>query len=436
MKHLALIWAAVLLACASALGADWTAYNDCIGVSGAFPDNTAANATKYYPGVTGVLKDFDTGWLVPASVQVAVSNVQYTGSGAALEFAAGTDAYNMFHGKVDVTNGVIYYGSTGDWNVDLIFSGLAPTASYEVGTTFDRGSYSNRWSEVSITGADSYTYAASAGAFKVAEDAVRMVSNNTALGYVARWTDVKPGADGSFTIRHTYDPSGPGQDGNKAYGPGAVMLQQFNGPPLVQRVVIAQNHFLEQPYIPTGQEVGTVNWTPAAGDTELGFSTTYAEQAKTSGTRALGPYDSSSSPHRYRIRSFQADVVFDTVDISLYKDVEVSLDILRSSGFEDTEYFRGVLSNGVDTIDLFRLDPAGLNALTENTWYTVTATVPDTWTSLSLTVSGMNNSSTCAETFNFDNLKITGSPVPEPGTLVMLLGAAVLGLVAWRRRRK
>jgi len=441
MKRVLVLLMITMLACAAvAHAADWTAYNDCIGVDAGQANNTAPNATSYYPGQSGALKDFGTGWVLPVSVLVSVNNVQYTGGGAGSEFTAGTDAYNMFHGKVDVTNGVIYYGSSGDWNVDLVFSGLSPTASYEVGTTFDRGTYSDRWSKVSITGADSYTYASSAGAFKVGEDAVSMVSNNTANGYVAKWTDVKPGADGSFSIRHTYAPTaadipgGASQNGNRAYGPGAFMLQQSGGPPLVHRVQIAKNHFLEQPYVADNGGVGTVNWTPGPGNTELGFTTTgIVSQGDVNHT--LGPYNSSSSPHRYRVRGYAADVAFSAVDISKYWDVTVSLDMLRTDTFEAGDYFRAILSNGTDTMDLVRLEGAAINNQTAGVWYTYTADVPGSWKSLLLTVSASDNSSSGAEVLNFDNIVISGT-IPEPGTLVMLAGAGIVGLaLIWRRRK-
>jgi len=440
MRHLALVCAVVLLTCAGASGADWTAYNDCIG-STTGSDTTAANATRYGPGGTGVLKDFDTGWLIPASVQVVVNDMNASiGTGAAAEFAAGTDAYSMFHGNVDVTNGVIYYGSTTNWYVDLAFTGLAPAASYTLGTTFDRGSYTDRWSKVSITGADSYTYAASAAAWKVDDSAVTILSNNTANGYVAKWTDIKAGGDGAFTVRYSLAgaaerPGGTSQDSNKAYGPGAFMLQQFNGPPLVERVTIAKNHFLEQSYVADNGGIGTVNWSPGASDTELGYTTTgIVEQGAVNHT--LGPYDSGSSPHRYRVRGYAADVAFSAVDISMYNDVQVSLDVLRTDGFEAGDYFRAVLSNGTDTMDLVRLEGAAINNQTAGSWYTYTAAVPESWASLLVTVSASDNSSAGAEVLNFDNLVISGTVVPEPGTLVMLLGAAVLGLIAWRRRRR
>ena len=45
-----------------------------------------------------------------------------------------------------------------------------------------------------------------------------------------------------------------------------------------------------------------------------------------------------------------------------------------------------------------------------------------------------NDNATSDHVLAIDDVQVSG--VPEPGTLVMLLGAAVLGLVAWRRRGK
>jgi hypothetical protein len=43
-------------------------------------------------------------------------------------------------------------------------------------------------------------------------------------GYVARWTEVKPGSDGDFTIRATHN-SGA-ESGNKAYACDVFLLEE------------------------------------------------------------------------------------------------------------------------------------------------------------------------------------------------------------------
>jgi hypothetical protein len=67
--------------------------------------------------------------------------------------APGTDAYNTFHGIVDMT-GTIYYGTAGWW-VDVNFTGLDPSKSYTFATSASRAkdrtdgepnAYPTRWS--------------------------------------------------------------------------------------------------------------------------------------------------------------------------------------------------------------------------------------------------------------------------------------------------
>ena len=52
-----------------------------------------------------------------------------------------------------------------DWYVDMVFSGLDPAMTYDITTTMDRGvsTNTNRWTKISISDADAFTYAASAG---------------------------------------------------------------------------------------------------------------------------------------------------------------------------------------------------------------------------------------------------------------------------------
>jgi hypothetical protein len=440
MKRRVLGMALVVFASATMARADWTAYNDCIGVSdtATMTDNTAANASKYYRGQSGLLKDFATGTSVSASVTVnTTGNTQGPGGGAPSAFAAGTDAASIFSGKVDLTNGVIYYGDSG-WTVDLVFTGLNSTSQYALATTFDRGrsDYTDRWSVVSIQDADAYTYASSAGTWKVSDSAVSIQSYNTANGYVAKWTGIKAGADGDFTIRFTQAANTPGvqipvgatQNDRLGYGPGAFMLQEIGG---IERVNIAQNHFKEV-------AAGATDWTPGTGNTELGFKTSNATQQGAGETKTIGAYSSSSSPDRYRVRGYMADLTFDPVDVTEFKDVKVSFDVLRRDNFEGEDYLRAIATNGTDSIDLVRLEAEAIqNTLTTaDQWYTFSADIPDSWDTVVLKISASDNASGSAEILDFDNIRFVGTQVPEPGTLAMLAGVAVVGLFLARRRCK
>ena len=108
------------------LGA-WIAYNDCAWASG----QLETNITKYSitsGSTSGLLVDYDTGNQTPVTANVTSSGspTVFTGTYGGSETAAGTDAYNAFHGIVDMP-GAIQYGSSG-WSVTITFTGLCPGA--------------------------------------------------------------------------------------------------------------------------------------------------------------------------------------------------------------------------------------------------------------------------------------------------------------------
>jgi hypothetical protein len=51
--------------------------------------------------------------------------------------------------------------------------------------------------------------------------------DNTANGYVARWIGIRPGADGSFTVRATHAPDA--ESGNKAYAFDVFRIARSDG---------------------------------------------------------------------------------------------------------------------------------------------------------------------------------------------------------------
>lgn len=224
---------------ASAHG-EFTAYNDFVTSFSSDANVTHHSTITAYdtPEVSAAfaLKNYATGVDLPVTMQITNRNGNPTGSGPGAEMSAGTDGANIFGGKCLTAGQVIWYGTASAWYVDLLFQNLNPSAKYTFAGTVDRGNSSyanNRWTAISITGADTSVYAASAGAYKVDDSMVSIDSYNTVNGYVARWTDIAPGADGAFTVRFTYAtdaeiPSaytGTNQNGY-GYGPAAIMLQE------------------------------------------------------------------------------------------------------------------------------------------------------------------------------------------------------------------
>ncbi|MBN1674039.1 MAG: fibronectin type III domain-containing protein [Kiritimatiellae bacterium] len=178
----------------------FTAYNDLAWESG----QLALNITAYSRGQGGALVDYRTGAALGARLSLdSGGSGPYLDQGA--NAAGGTDAGAVFNGIVDC-RGLIAYDAA---NLVMRFSGLDPALSYEVVVFGNRDNalYTDRITKNWIGGADSFVNAASAGAdFSGPADASTGIANgyNTANGYVARFTEVDPGADGLFEL-HVYD---------------------------------------------------------------------------------------------------------------------------------------------------------------------------------------------------------------------------------------
>jgi len=225
----------------------WIAYNDSIDV---FPDETPANATDFGlgrsylgEGPSGKLLDFETG--EDTGVMVTFEETLSTGSiNWATDFASftpGSDAAEIFEGILDLS-GNMSYGDDPGWALDLTFSNLDPDVSYTFAATVHRNGgedYASRVTNWLLSGAESATYASSEAAHKIDETNLEFSTGNNPDGLVARWTDIQPGADGSFTIRTSHGVGAanggiPGADAYRGYAGGLFMLEaQSDGVPLM-----------------------------------------------------------------------------------------------------------------------------------------------------------------------------------------------------------
>jgi len=234
MRESGVIAIGCLALATGAFAADWTAYNDSVT-----PFLGEGNVTQIgrFTGTvaSGELIDWGSGTPTGVIATHVDGGSNGPGSGAGMP-APGTDAYNLFNDKVTLGS-LIYYGNAEGWYQDVVFTGLDPSEEYTFASLHNRGSYTDRWSVVSILDADSSTYACSAGAFKVSETSVSLSSDQTTTGYAAQWTNIKPGADGDFTMHYTHSTAGAGidrpaatnQDGRKAYPLAGFMLQSGAG---------------------------------------------------------------------------------------------------------------------------------------------------------------------------------------------------------------
>lgn len=231
-----LVAAFALLVYTSPAVAGFVAYNDCVHAG------SPANATNYsgymadgggFETPSGLLRDFTTGAFTSVTATLSGSNISGSISAAP---SAGTDAYNVFNSIVNLGDwSTSYNSSSTGWYYEVTFTGLDPGKTYEFVTTANRNSASyagsgssSRWTQFSITGADSYTNSSSTGVTEITEDVVQFNTGyNTVNGYVARWTGISA-ADGSFTVRSSNVGAGGPGEANKSYGMEGFMLRESN----------------------------------------------------------------------------------------------------------------------------------------------------------------------------------------------------------------
>ncbi|WKZ21454.1 MAG: Ig-like domain-containing protein [Candidatus Brocadiaceae baterium WH-1] len=176
----------------------FTAYNDLSWSAG----QADTRVTLYTTGQSGLLKDYFSGTNTAATLTIAggyidSNNTPVQGSNANI----GTDAYAVFNGIVDSV-GLISYSTT---NLTFTFTGLDPDLNYEFVLFGNRNntSYTNRMTTTTISDIMSFTNASTPGAtFSGATDPSVTIVNgyNTINGYVARFININPGADGDMLI--------------------------------------------------------------------------------------------------------------------------------------------------------------------------------------------------------------------------------------------
>ena len=231
---------AALVSLSGTAVAEWTAFNDTTFESG----STHANTTLYRgdgneDGSSGKLKNIVTGDELPVTVTIAAYVTRYGNNGA--QPTNGTDAYNIFDGYVDFRDTGPFSGSLEMERTDMYytytFTGLNPAMTYDFAGTAIRGGYNDRWTKVTLDGADGYTNAHSTGAGTVQPGVAGLGMNQMAMhtgmnshadqGYVAYWTDIDPGTDGTISVNSQwYQPGG----GSKGYGLHGIMLVEVPEP--------------------------------------------------------------------------------------------------------------------------------------------------------------------------------------------------------------
>ena len=204
----------------------WVAYNDMNPFSG---DANAANVTTHdYTVVDGALVDYATGIALPVTVTgttIGGYDPDHQTNGG--QTTAG-DAYDAFSPGgsviVDLVNAIEL--DTADIDNIITFNNLDPTKQYNITLTANRDNtdYTDqRFARVTIEGAEAFVNASSTEVIVNSQDSVSFsVGYNTLNGYVAKWTGVTTGSDGSFSIKSEWDDS---QAGTKGYAMTAFKLE-------------------------------------------------------------------------------------------------------------------------------------------------------------------------------------------------------------------
>ena len=183
------------------------AYNDLSWDDG----QRSVNITRYTTdsgsgappdGDQGHLIDYDTD--APLAAVLTVTGGAWNGSGhAGLGGSSlpGTEAFNLFDGKVD-TVGVLNYS---EQDLVLEFTGLSPNLRYRIVLFGNRdvSTYTDRVTEITLSGVATFQNESSTGTdfLGPGDPGVAIVNGyNSMSGHVARFTHIDPGQDGTVEI--------------------------------------------------------------------------------------------------------------------------------------------------------------------------------------------------------------------------------------------
>ena len=176
----------------------FTAYNDLCWAAG----QTVSSITRIGRSQSGLLVDHAGGALLPVMLTVNSGGGTETAYGE--DAAAGTEAAQIFGGIVD-GRGVLAYAQT---ELALTIGGLDSARLYELVLFGNRAKnvYTARTTKLTLEGAASFVNSSSAGATVTTttqpDDTTTIVNGaNTANGFVARYDQIEPGADGSIRVR-------------------------------------------------------------------------------------------------------------------------------------------------------------------------------------------------------------------------------------------
>jgi len=241
---------------------NWIAFNDHRRTTNTHPDATGWEM-GHFGNTNGPLKDFVTGGELEAmfftTFTLGPALETPDDFGANQDPNAGTPAYNLFNGIVDVGSspgttdgdGIVGLRANLGTTVTLVFTNLNPTQRYLFRGTSVRGNnYVNRWAYYTILGADSFVDAhvvapgtnnlltpVNFPSATLTAGQVALNSGENRAGSLVGWNEINPGPDGSFSILEQQY-TGPTPYGDTTvtasapygYGLCAMMLLEVGSP--------------------------------------------------------------------------------------------------------------------------------------------------------------------------------------------------------------
>jgi hypothetical protein len=141
--------------------------------------------------------------------------------------------------------------------------------------------------------------------------------------------------------------------------------------------------------------------------------------------------------HTFRMRTVDAQLTTDAVDLRLYENASASIDLrISTTSWEADDFLRVELTDGDSTVLVASATgTAQLNAW-EGGWQHFRATIPNDWSTARFIVTSSTDSSTGAETVDIDNVAFFGTQViPEPASWALFVMGGAVGQMVSRIRR-
>jgi len=182
--------------------------------------------------------------------------------------------------------------------------------------------------------------------------------------------------------------------------------------------------------------LGAGSYTPGAGASELGFTTTSTNQGASPLAGTTGTGEAPTTPVLMH-RGVAATTTFNSINLAAWDQARVSMMVrIAKTGYEDGDFLRIYITDGTATIDL--LNELGntasttdaLEVLADRAYFRVEGVIPDEWNSVRLVISSSSNSTQAAEYYSIDSINFTGVAVPEPTSVLALCGVSFL--LRWR----